>query len=360
MSKKKILFIYNYLFHYRIPFWNKLSEKYDLTVGYSLGSIPEGIPMNFKTYYFPIHKIGRFVFHKDNLKNIAKEYDCVVAYGEIAWISLMLLPLKGVKTIFHNIGVSASYKNHFDANKKWDRVRDFFYSKASALAFYTDYPIKKAERQGRRTDNLFVAPNTVEVIKIMPLKKESILFIGTLYREKGLGVLLESYLRAKKELSQLPSLKIIGDGPDRKVIQEWIKVNNLEKDILLLGSIYDVSEKAKHFASALVCISPKQAGLSVLESMGYGVPFVSSKNAITGGEIFNINSGENGILMNDDSELKEIIKQVALEPEVFIKMGRNAKKYYDACRTINHMAKGMSDAIEYAISKNNYDSTLKA
>ena len=34
-SKKKVLILYNKLFHYRIPIFNILADKYDLTVVYS-------------------------------------------------------------------------------------------------------------------------------------------------------------------------------------------------------------------------------------------------------------------------------------------------------------------------------------
>jgi hypothetical protein len=37
MVRKSVLFLYNFLFHYRIPIWNILAEKYDLKAFYSRG-----------------------------------------------------------------------------------------------------------------------------------------------------------------------------------------------------------------------------------------------------------------------------------------------------------------------------------
>jgi len=84
---------------------------------------------------------------------------------------------------------------------------------------------------------------------------------------------------------------------------------------------------SKLFTKSLLCISPNQAGLSVLKSMGYGVPFVARENAITGGERLNIINNSNGILYNSQAELVDIISNSFLNKQEYIEMGRNAKEY---------------------------------
>jgi len=98
-------------------------------------------------------------------------------------------------------------------------------------------------------------------------------------------------------------------------------------------------------------ISPDQAGLTVLQSFGYGVPFVTHKDAITGGERLNIVNGENGILFDSFDEITDIIKDCSQNPEKYIEMGKNAKKYYNENRTINHMVSGFIDAIDFVTGK---------
>lgn len=86
--------------------------------------------------------------------------------------------------------------------------------------------------------------------------------------------------------------------------------NNMVGLIVFHGAIYDENVLAERFAQALLCISPTQGGLSVPKSMGYGVPFVTRKDSITGGEIYHITPGVNGIMYVKDEELTSVISDV--------------------------------------------------
>lgn len=350
-NKPKVLILYNKIFHYRIPIWNILAKRCDLTVTYSTPEEENVSGCNFNVIYLPYYNLNRFVIQKANVRKMAKQYDVVIAYGDIAWLKFSTLPwFNKTKVIFWSLGVSASYNSGFDERSTWDKARAFFYSKADALAFYTDYPIKKYIKMGIPKEKMFEAPNTVEVHPIKEkIVKNTILFIGTLYRAKGIQTLLEAY-RSLNDDYDLPLLNIIGKGPDYEFIKEWINDNALSEKIHLQGAIYDIDEKAKFFGKALACISPSQAGLSVLESMGYGVPFVTTKNAITGGEIFNVHNGIDGIIMETESELEGILADISKNPSKYINMGKKAQIFYNENRTPQHMADGLWNAIQYAMN----------
>jgi glycosyltransferase involved in cell wall biosynthesis len=307
---------------------------------------------NFKIMHLPVSRIKGIVLQKTKVRKLCRNYDAVIAYGNIAWLKYSTLPwFNKIPVIYHTIGVSASYGKGFDEHKEWDRVRNFFYSKADALAFYTDYPIQKYEKLGIPREKMFVAPNTVAVSPIKEaVKKDTLLVIGTLYREKGIQSLLDVY-KELRPICKLPMLNIIGKGPDYDLISKWIQDNNMQDLIILRGAIYDINVKAKYFAQALACISPKQAGLTVLESMGYGVPFVSTKNAITGGELLNVHNGVDGVVMNSENDLSSVVKDISDHPEKYITMGEKAKEFYDNNRTPMHMAQGFWDAIQYVMRK---------
>lgn len=352
MSRIKIIILYNKLFHYRIPVWNELAKMCDLTVAYSEGdgSVPEGMEVLFRIVYLPAKDFKGFVLQKTNIRKFCRQYDAVIAYGNIAWLKYSTLPwFNKTPVIYHTIGVSASYGKGFDEHKEWDKIRYFFYSKADALAFYTDYPIAKYESMGIPREKMFVAPNTVAVAPVKDkVKKDTLLVIGTLYKEKGIQTLLDVY-KELRPVCNLPLLNIIGKGPDYEVINQWIQDNGMQDLIVLRGAIYDIDEKAKYFAQALACISPKQAGLTVLESMGYGVPFISTKNAITGGELLNVHNGVDGVVMENEAELTDVVRDIANKPDKYIAMGLKAKEFYDSNRTPKHMAQGFWNAIKYVL-----------
>ena len=147
----------------------------------------------------------------------------------------------------------------------------------------------------------------------------------------------------------MPQLNIIGGGAEYDSINSWITDHHLEHKIKLLGAIYDKEVKRDYFQRAFACISPLQAGLSVLESMGYGVPFVTMHNAFTGGERFNIEHNVNGILLKNENELSDVLVSIAQSPERFREMGENAYKHYHSNRTPELMAQGVIDAIEFML-----------
>ncbi len=348
----KVLILYNQLFHYRIPIFKLLAEKVNLTVGYSFGN-GTNENLNFKVLRLPVYKFGRFVLHKSNILKLCNQYDVVVAYGDIAWLKLSTLPFRKsrrFRIIFWSPGVSASYDKKFDAVTKWDSVRDFFYKKADALVFYTDYPLEKYLCRGFVQEKMFVALNTVQVIN-RPCgnieSKDSLLFIGTLYMQKGILTLLENYLRAYQIDDNVLQLNLIGGGNELEIVKKWVSENQLTHKIFVHGPIFDLNKKAKYFEKAYACLSPIQAGLSVLESFGYGVPFVTMHDSITGGERLNIISGLNGVLLEDLSDLKKIILDISNNKEKYLKMGRNAKDYYMKKAKPIDMANGLLDAVNY-------------
>ena len=352
MQKKRVLILYNKIFHYRIPIWNILAQQYDLTVAYSEKATDEEIARcAFKTMYIPMVSIGKVRIHKRNLFRLAKQYDVVVTIGQVAWLSYSMLSLfkRSYRLLVWGIGAPASYHRHYgEASKFYYAITDFFQRGADGQIFYADEPIQMHLDRGYDRSKLFVAHNTVEVIPTTysSANRHSLLFIGSLYREKGLGVLLDAYNRAYQRHREIPLLQIVGGGSEFGQIAQWIQDHQLQDRIILLGPIYNSEQKKELFLQSIACISPAQAGLSVLESMGYGVPYITSLNAITGGEAFNIIHQENGLRYDQSVDLADILVDIALHPAKYYGYGARAYEHYWAKRTPRMMANGIIEAIE--------------
>jgi len=339
--------------HYRIPVFAMLGSLVDLTVLHSGEYVP-GFESHFSQKIVNQKEILGVDFLLMRLGRFLREFDVVVSEGNIRHVDRNLLvcwPFRKYAWVFWTIGVSASYRHHFDSNKRLDRVRFIIFRQAESLVFYSEYPVKKYIENGFRARNLFVAHNTVEVGDYKDstsADKEYLLFVGTLYGQKKIYSLLRAYEAALRESKSELSLLIVGDGPARPRIEQWIDDHDQRDRVKLLGSISEPQELTRIFRDAIACISPGQAGLSVLTSMGNGTPFVTHKNAITGGELFNIADGINGSLFSSENELKEIIIDIIHNKIKYIEMGRKARDHYRNNRSISEMVNSLYAAIERA------------
>lgn len=355
VKKKKVLIIQSAIPHYRIPIFNKLAQTVDLTVVFDKGEVAADIEFSAQKVDV-FHFLNKIWVHKKNILHMTKKYDVVISMLDSSYLTTRLLCEFRMKSklILWGIGVAASYNVRYDSLPEAAATYMKLIDKADAALFYSPYPADKYSAMGLPREKLFVANNTVQVLPIEECVRNSILFVGSLYRAKKIFELLECYKKAHLTCSFLPKLIIVGDGEDAEPVKQWIKENHYEQQILLPGAIYEEKILSEYFSRAIVCISPDQAGLSVLKSFGYGVPFVTHKDAITGGERLNIENGVNGVLFDSFDEITEIIKECAECPERYIEMGKSAKKHYDENRTIHHMVNGFLEAIEFVSKQNKH------
>ena len=85
-----------------------------------------------------------------------------------------------------------------------------------------------------------------------------------------------------------------------------------------------------------------------MQSFAFGVPYVTSKDAISGGEKFNIISGHNGFLIDQNIKSFVSIFQSFTNGEVVYEdLGKNAYQYYKDHASIENMCCGFCRALEY-------------
>ena len=107
----------------------------------------------------------------------------------------------------------------------------------------------------------------------------------------------------------------------------------------------------KFYNKAIMSISLNQAGLSVLNSLGYGVPFITMKNSVTGGERFNIKDKYNGLLLNKTSDLIKVFRKSDENKSYFVKMGKNAYKSYIKNASYQNMILNIYSAIIFSLKR---------
>lgn len=353
---KKLLILQNELSAYNVPVYNLIAEHYELTLGFYAKDKSKQ-ECNFEKKRFDVKRVGPLTFVR-GLRKFAKNFDVVCIVPDMHVVSYCLLPFlpHKYKVVNWSIGFRVSYDHPYVTYRRHifaDRVFQAILSQCDASVFYMEKSKEFWKNTSLNLNKVFVAPNTTEVLPIDIAEKEknNFLFVGTLYKGKGLDLLLQAYKEAVESADVKNELHIVGDGEERQNIERFVKENGLEDKVILHGAIFDEKILAQHFSKALLCFSPTQGGLSVPKSMGYGVPFVTKTTAITGGEIYHITPELNGIMYKQDDDLAGIMIDAANSPEKYIRMGVNAKDYYYKHATIAHMAEGAMAAFEYALSR---------
>lgn len=331
MEKKKVLLITERLEHYRVPLFNLLAKSVDLTVIHSSSIVKD---VDFKQKELTCKSIGPFIkFYGLDEKN----YDFVIYPFNIRIINLFLNCFKKTfyKKVLFGIGVAASYEKKYDEKSFLDFLRVFYLKKFDYAIFYERYPFIKYQSMSIPGKKMSIAYNTVSrniAFNILNKTYESFLFIGSLYKQKNIFSLIKAYHSLYLINNNIYKLEIVGDGDEFDSIEKYIYDNKLVGKIILHGKITSDNALLPIMQRSLVCISPGQAGLSVQKCFSYGVGFITTYSAITGGEISSIIENVNGDFYDGTTDgLIELMLKY-LDLEYAKKISNNAYIFYNEFR----------------------------
>jgi glycosyltransferase involved in cell wall biosynthesis len=341
----RLAIIYGPLLHYRIALFNALSQRYDLTVfttDYS-GSVTG---LRFAIEVTPAWYLGPIRFQPGLRKKLRQgRFDVCIAFldvGHLDTVAAIFLPISP-RTLCWGVWLTGS--------EIANRVRLAAVRRCDAALFYCWKHLEDVAERGAAVDKLYVAPNTVAVPETDLLAsvelRDSIVFVGSLTPRKGLDRLVCVFAETVPRLPKWIRLVIVGDGPERLKLETMAKDLGVEGRVEMPGRFNDPVELAPYYARALVSVSLSQAGLSVLQSMGHGVPFLTIRDSLSGGETLNIADGVNGFVVDDsNTAISAAFEALAGDPAVSAKMGAAARKHYQRYATIENYAQGFFDAIE--------------
>ena len=143
-------------------------------------------------------------------------------------------------------------------------------------------------------------PNVVDHLpdRCATLNEKRLVSVGRLSPEKGYLDLLKIY---KLLSNNHPDwcLDIIGDGAERKKIEDYIKDNNLEDKVTLHGfQKKDYIDNVLQSSSIYLMTSYTESfGIVLIEAMSHGLPCIAFSSAEGAREL--IDSGRNGYLINN-------------------------------------------------------------
>lgn len=173
------------------------------------------------------------------------------------------------------------------------------------------------EKKFKITENIYVQYNPVDENKILELskqhvslsKKKSILLgtVGRLEYQKGYSRLLQCVKQVSIENPDF-EIWIIGDGSQRKEIEEYIKINKLENIVSLLG-FQQNPYKYIRCCDAFICSSYAEGfSTAATESLILGKPIFTVECAGMRELIGDSQCGE--VVPNTDTALLELLRKI--------------------------------------------------
>lgn len=172
-------------------------------------------------------------------------------------------------------------------------------------------------------------------------------YFGRLSQEKGLFTLLEAMKNSKTEL------KIIGDGPLKTLLEQYVKKNNM-KNIKFLGYQYG-KNLHKEISSSMAVVLPSEwyenNPLSIMEAFALGKPVIGAR---IGGIPELVKDHITGLTFESGNiiDLREKMTILEKNPEKSAEMGKNARKYVKDNLSSEHIYKKLMSIYERSMKKN--------
>lgn len=342
--KKKVLVVYNQIQHYRRDFFEELGRCYDLTVLHSGEKYNNAI--TYEQIVAQCYRIGPFRWQRHVVRQIvSNKYDAVIFLFDVAWVSTLFGALLS-KLFCRTLLWGAWYTKSEAANI----VRTFYSKIADGNIFYSPGALLDFQSNGVGESKVYVANNTFKVVRKNPIpecgERWRILFIGSMDERKQNTILLNSFAAI---LSRIPNdivLTFVGDGREFDTLVDQARSLDVSKRVEFLGRIEDVAMLEDIYDQTIVSISYGQAGLSVLQALGFGVPFMTKEGAISGGEIENVVHEYTGIICKTVDDLECSMIRLSNDREFASRLGVQAYDYYQKYCTIENMVSGFIDAVE--------------
>ena len=265
-----------------------------------------------------LEPINFFKFYEERKKT----YDCVIAFsGHINDIYVVSKFLKGNKKIVWAHGMIYQYLLMSPAFEKlyknFDKIvcinelsqQDIFDYKP-----YLNYKIENLYNPIPFVNNTY---DKKDLDEIKSKYGNYILSVARMAEPKDFITLIDAYYLLLKKLKKPLNLVILGDGPDRKKIEDYISLKKLEKNIFLLGNLNNIEKFYK--LSKCFVLSSKNEGLPtvIIEAMSFGRPIVSTDAPYGPRDI--LKNNQYGILVpvGDSLELSNKLYELLSSKEIY-------------------------------------------
>lgn len=165
-----------------------------------------------------------------------------------------------------------------------------------------------------------------------------ILSVARLESPKDFITLIKAYNNLDKKIISEYKLLIVGDGPDRELIENEINELNLKDNVILVGAQTNVVKYYKNASLFILSTKVEGLGMVIVEAMGNGCPVIATDAPFGPRDI--IRNNEYGVLcpVGDYKKMSEEITNLLTNEELrkkYIKQGYKRYKDFTAETIIN-------------------------
>jgi glycosyltransferase involved in cell wall biosynthesis len=188
-----------------------------------------------------------------------------------------------------------------------DKLRHVMRRLASAVLVYSETEAEDLRRvlPNRRVE---VAPNALypaaaqDTSPGMRAFACDFVFVGRLVESKKPQLLLEAFLDALPELLPETRLVFVGAGPLEADLRASVDERARER-VSFVGASTDYERLREIYDQALASVLPGTAGLSLIQSLWFGVPAMIARDERHGPELEAAHEGVNAVFFDSDSSV---------------------------------------------------------
>jgi glycosyltransferase involved in cell wall biosynthesis len=216
------------------------------------------------------------------------------------WVVLVLRRLRGRRTVLW--GHAWPRKGQ---ESRTDRLRHLMRRLADTLVVYTETEARELRELMPGAD-VIPAPNALysedEMGLITPPRRpHDFVYVGRLVAAKKPGLLLEAFQLALPRLAGDVRLVFFGDGPLRAMLESKASQEGIQDRVVFAGHVSEIETLRRAYAWAIASVSPGYVGLSLIQSVGFGVPMLAARNEPHAPEIEAAVEGDNTYYFPSDS-----------------------------------------------------------
>ena len=224
---------------------------------------------------------------------------------------LLYYPVERWLSKYTDILITINQEDYFIGEKKFTEINKVYKLPGTGINSSRFEIVDKTEKLSlRRKNNI-------------PINSFVLIFPAELNNNKNQEFLLKTIIKLKDEISEI-KLLLLGEGVNQKKYKQFIKKNNIEKFVYMMGFKENIEEFIKLSDVSISSSLREGLGLNLIEGMFCGNPVVAMDNR--GHREIVINE-VNGFLLPQDVDLwVKRIKEIYESDNLYMRMSTQSKE----------------------------------